>query len=139
MNLNNEDKVPFQDMTEDQQNGLFQLLVKQKPLQIFDGVCWIERSIPRSSLLQFRLDNILRQKPTYPSVDWTPIHKDYQWLAKYSNGNGLFFTTEPSMDHSIERWVYFGGGKDCRADLLSSYKPGSCNWRESLVRRPKDE
>ena len=68
---------------------------------------------------------------TKPSIDWSHVSEDYNYLAQDSNGDGYLCGKNPhrmSMAWSMETPI-------C-AMAFSSYVPGTCDWEDSLVKRP---
>ena len=69
---------------------------------------------------------------TKPSIDWSHVSSEYNYLAQDSNGDGYLCGKNPhrmSMAWSMET-PYI------RATRFTSYVPGTCDWRDSLVKRP---
>ena len=69
---------------------------------------------------------------TKPSIDWSHVSSEYNYLAQDSNGDGYLCGKNPhrmSMAWSMETPI--------RATAFTSYVPGTCDWRNSLVKRPK--
>lgn len=82
-----------------------------------------------------------RTKPvklTKPTVNWNPIHIDYNWIATDKNNKTYLYVKEPrrhdtSFNYSHnENFPMYAGG-------LASYRPGTCNWEDSLSCRPGHE
>ena len=71
---------------------------------------------------------------TKPSIDWTQIKDEYKWLAADVNGCAYVYENEPNNDGSAH-WcsssaAYF------HVNGLVSYSRGTCDWKDSLVKRP---
>ena len=69
---------------------------------------------------------------TKPSIDWSHVSSEYNYLAQDSNGDGYLCGKNPhrmSMAWSMET-PYI------RATRFTSYVPGTCDWEDSLVKRP---
>ena len=69
---------------------------------------------------------------TKPSIDWSHVSPEYNYLAQDENGEGYLCGKNPhrmgtawSMEYP---YIY--------ADTFTSYIPGSCDWKDSLVKRP---
>lgn len=72
------------------------------------------------------------EKPkTKPSIDWAHVAPQYKWLARDEDGSAWCFTAGPAQLDS--GWYKMGLA---RADFLSSYVAGDCDWKDSLVERP---
>ena len=69
---------------------------------------------------------------TKPSIDWSHVSEDFQWLAMDSRGLHHLFAEKPKpisekwMTHAL--YIY--------AKHFASFTPGTCNWEDSLVKRP---
>ena len=69
---------------------------------------------------------------TKPSIDWSHVSEDFNYLAQDSNGDGYLCGKNP------HRMAYAWSMETpyIRATAFSSYVPGTCDWEESLVKRP---
>ena len=68
---------------------------------------------------------------TKPSIDWSHVSPKYNYLAQDANGDGYLCGKNPhrmSMAWSMETPI--------RATAFTSYVPGTCDWEDSLVKRP---
>ena len=68
---------------------------------------------------------------TKPSIDWSHVSSEYNYLAQDSNGDGYLCGKNPhrmNMAWSMET--------PTRATAFTSYVPGTCDWEDSLVKRP---
>ena len=69
---------------------------------------------------------------TKPSIDWGHVSEDFQYLAMDESGLHHLFTEDPLLGsnewttHSL--YIY--------AEHFTSFKAGTCHWRDSLVERP---
>ena len=73
---------------------------------------------------------------TKPSIDWSQIKDEYKWLAVDVDECAYVYENEPNID-GIAYWcpnntTYF------RVNGLVSYSRGTCDWKESLIERPKN-
>ena len=69
---------------------------------------------------------------TKPSIDWSHVSPEYNYLAQDENGDGYLCGKNPhrtSMAWSMETPFI-------RATAFTSYVPGTCDWEDSLVKRP---
>lgn len=71
---------------------------------------------------------------TQDSIDWSHVHKDFNWMARDTTGEAWLFSTKPN--HNGEVW-YTILGTYAEAEPFASYRRGTCDWRDSLVERPK--
>ena len=69
---------------------------------------------------------------TKPSIDWSHVSPEYNYLAQDSNGQGYLCSENPSR-HTLA-WVM--EAPYIRATTFTSYEPGTCDWKDSLVKRP---
>ena len=69
---------------------------------------------------------------TKPSIDWSHVSSGYNYLAQDSNGKGYLCGKNPSR-HTLA-WIM--DSPFIRATAFSSYVPGTCDWTDSLVKRP---
>ena len=68
-----------------------------------------------------------------PSIDWSHVSAEYNYLAQDANGRGYLCGKNPHR---------MGTAWSMEAPYLSattftSYIPGTCNWKDSLVKRPE--
>ena len=69
---------------------------------------------------------------TKPSIDWSHVSEDFQYLAMDSGGLHHLFAEKPEpivvewTTHAL--YIY--------AEHFASLIPGTCDWRDSLVKRP---
>ena len=69
---------------------------------------------------------------TKPSIDWSHVSEVFQYLAMDEDGHHYLFVEEPEPGEG--EWTthvpYI-----C-AEHFASFVPGTCNWKDSLVKRP---
>lgn len=93
----------------------------------------------------YELDNIdrmsirvirLAPKPkTKPFIDWSHVVEEFKYLARDADGKSCLYTEMPDRDEDRGTWDVYGGDISHATDL-TSYTPGTCDWRDSLVIRP---
>ena len=69
---------------------------------------------------------------TKPSIDWNHVSEDFQWLAMDSGGLHHLFAEKPeptNVEWSTHALYIYAGH-------FASLIHGTCNWRDSLVKRP---
>ena len=72
---------------------------------------------------------------TKPSIDWSHVSEDFQYLAMDSGGLHHLFVEKPDpiavewTTHAL--YIY--------AEHFASFSAGTCHWRDSLVKRPEGE
>ena len=69
-----------------------------------------------------------------PSIDWTQIKDEYKWLAVDVNNCAYVYENEPNID-GIAYWSTSSATYFCVNGLVS-YSRGTCDWKDSLVKRP---
>jgi len=75
-----------------------------------------------------------RVRPQKPSINWDHVAKEYKYLAVDANGRTHLFRYKPT----IERGCWSSADNDTlMAECFSSYTPGTCDWKGSLVARPE--
>jgi hypothetical protein len=79
---------------------------------------------------------LYRIKPTKPSIDWSPVHPDFKWLAVDDDDLGILHQSKPQPT-SYGMWS--SSGHKTAAMAFASYKAGTCDWEDSLVERPEGE
>lgn len=69
---------------------------------------------------------------TKPSIDWSHVSSEYNYLVQDSDGEGYLLNEKPSR-------VEFGWNTESSyttASSFASYVTGTCDWEDSLVKRP---
>ena len=67
-----------------------------------------------------------------PSIDWSHVSEDFQYLAMDSGGLHHLFVEKP--DPIAVEWTTYA--LYIYAEHFTSFTPGTCDWRDSLVKRP---
>jgi hypothetical protein len=70
--------------------------------------------------------------PTKPSINWSHVAEEYNWLARDRCGTPYLYKKEPRRIH--EQWVACGEFAK-EASNFASYQPGNCDWAMSLIYR----
>jgi hypothetical protein len=110
----------FGELTREEQIELFEAWLDGEAIEYFN-CAWVTCPHPPCTLQKH-----YRVKPTPPSINWDHISLDFNWLAKDKNGDGCVYKSKPSELEFI------------KAENFTSYKPGTCDWEDSLVRRPDE-
>ena len=76
------------------------------------------------------------KKVTKPTIDWEYVHSTYNYLAADETGNVWLYSKEPTID--VDGYWNVELGAIALADTHASFSPGTCDWKDSLVARPKD-
>ena len=69
---------------------------------------------------------------TKPSIDWSHVSSEYNYLVQDSDGAGYLCCEKPSRTES----GWNAESHYISADAFTSYVPGTCDWEDSLVKRP---
>ena len=78
------------------------------------------------------------KKVVKPSINWDHVHGKYNYLAADDRGNAWLYGKEPTIDDDGGYWDV-ELGELALADTHASYIPGTCDWKESLVKRPEGD
>ena len=78
------------------------------------------------------------KKVVKPSINWDHVHGKYNYLATDDMGNAWLYGKEPTIDDDNGCWDV-ELGEFALADTHVSYATGTCDWKESLVKRPEGD
>lgn len=70
---------------------------------------------------------------TKPSIDWSHVSSEYNYLAMDEDGRCWLWVSKPAPFQ--EEWN--GSGITATAENFASFIPGTCDWKDSLVKRPE--
>ena len=68
---------------------------------------------------------------TKPSIDWSHVSSEYNYLIQDSDGEGYLCGEKPLRVKS----GWSAETPYIRATAFTSYEPGTCDWEDSLVKR----
>ena len=85
-----------------------------------------------SNIVLFPYPIEITKAVTKPSIDWGHVGEYFQYLAMDSGGNGYLCGKNPHYDNTI--WLM--EAPYIPATAFTSYVPGTCDWKDSLVERP---
>ena len=77
------------------------------------------------------------KKVTKPSINWEHVAPVFNYLAEDSEGDVYLYGEEPYVATDASAW-YAQSDEVVEASGFASYTPGTCDWKDSLVARPKD-
>ena len=77
------------------------------------------------------------ESATKPSIDWEHVKSEYKWLSVDKDGSAYVYKDEPERNGSDHWYSHNGSFKEVKG--LASYTPGTCDWKDSLVKRPEGE
>ena len=86
-----------------------------------------------SNIVLFPYPIEITKAVTKPSIDWGHVGEYFQYLAMDSGGNGYLCGKNPHYDNTI--WLM--EAPYIPATAFTSYVPGTCDWKDSLVKRPE--
>ena len=67
-----------------------------------------------------------------PSIDWSHVSEDFQYLAMDADGTFHIYTDKPLQGN--RQWTT---NLPCTPAIhFASFVPGTCDWKDSLVERP---
>ena len=72
---------------------------------------------------------------TKPSIDWSHVSEEFQYLAMNKEGLHLLFAEEPTRG-DVEWTAPAPYELYILAEHFASFVPGTCSWKDSLVKRP---
>lgn len=72
---------------------------------------------------------------TPDEIDWSEAPRDAMYMARDENGEAYFYSDEPRFECWDDAWLADGGSCGI-AHSHTSYKRGTCDWTDSLVKRP---
>lgn len=70
---------------------------------------------------------------TPDTIDWSHVAPEFKWMARDSEGQCWLYHTEPKS----ECCSWYSMDDVTPADSFSSYHRGTCDWKDSLVKRPE--
>lgn len=125
----------FGELSEYGQMSLFQSWLRGKAIQAYSPFLdeWGTATHP-----YWARGAAYRIKPielTKPSINWSHVHEDYMWMATDEDGDSFIFIERPKLGGiswvaPMSEWNTI--------DCFTSYKAGTCNWKDSLVERPHE-
>ncbi len=71
-----------------------------------------------------------------PSINWEHVDSKFNYLAEDANGDAFLYEKEPFSTMTAFR---NGGGDVAEVFMFASYVKGTCDWKESLVKRPEGD
>lgn len=78
-----------------------------------------------------------RVKRTKPSIDWSHVSEEYNWMATDEDRETHLYIAKPIMGFE-GCWLPCRSHGFIKAEQFTSLKPGTCHWKDSLVERPKE-
>jgi len=92
---------------------------------------WRSDGVPRVYGTALELVPLQVPPKTRPSVNWDYVDDKWNYLVKNALGMLFFYSDCPTS------YTQFWTGKHCvRGEIIRGIKEGTCDWKDSLVRRP---
>ena len=88
------------------------------------------------TLFQHPVKIVQDESATKPSIDWSHVKSEYKWLSVDKDGSAFVYENEP--EHGESNFWYSQEGIQYEVSGLASYTKGTCDWKESLIERPKN-
>lgn len=79
---------------------------------------------------------VVIKKVTKPSINWEHVDSKFKYLAEDPCGSAFLYEEKPFT--ALTSWG-IQGGEAIEAFMFASYVKGTCNWKESLVKRPEGD
>ena len=75
------------------------------------------------------------KKVTKPSIDWDHVAPKYKYLSEDSGGSACLFEEKPFIASGASAWSV-QSVEVVDAIGFASYTKGTCDWKDSLIKRP---
>ena len=85
-----------------------------------------------SNIVLFPYPIEITKAVTKPSIDWSHVSEDFQYLATDEDGSHHLFAEKP--EPIVLEWA--ADALYIHAEHFASFTPGTCDWQDSLVKRP---
>lgn len=93
---------------------------------------WVEVTHPC-----WHFDQMYRRKPCKPSINWEHVDSKWSYIAVDKSGEVFAYERQPIAPPGGTCWrERCGTGYGKITNMFSSFKLGSCNWKDSLICRP---
>ena len=76
-------------------------------------------------------------EPKKPSINWEHVDEKFKWLAVNMDDGPWLYECKPTTGDA-NLWLP-SKGESFKISGLASYVPGTCDWKDSLVKRPEGE
>ena len=74
------------------------------------------------------------KKVTKPSINWEHVRSVFKYLAQDEDGSAWLYSEKPASD---EYGWDAPQGEYTTVHSQASYTPGTCDWKDSLIKRPE--
>ena len=93
-----------------------------------DGKYFVEGNV---TLFPYPVE-IVKTTAVKPSIDWSHVSENFQYLAMDEDGSHHLFAEKP--EPIVLEWA--ADALYIQAEHFASFTPGTCDWKDSLVERP---
>ena len=76
------------------------------------------------------------KKVTKPYINWDHVATKYKYLSEDSEGSAFLYEEEPYVATGATAW-YAQSDEIAEANGFVSYTKGTCDWKDSQVKRPE--
>ena len=73
------------------------------------------------------------KKVTKPSINWEHVDSKFKYLAEDPSGSAFLYEEKPFV--ALTSWG-IQSGEAVEAFMFASYVKGTCDWKDSLIKRP---
>lgn len=100
---------------------------------VYDHYTIDGRYTPNATQTLFLYPVEIIKKVVKPSINWEHVAPEFNYLAEDSNGDAFLYEKKPFITMTT-----FGsrGGEIAEVHILASYVKGTCDWKDSLIKRP---
>lgn len=128
------DIKPFGELSEAEQNKLFQAWLKDRTcLEFYQDSPTFARKWSTCLDPSWHATSWYRIKQTPDTIDWSHIIDKYNYMARDSFGRVQLYANKPRL--VIDHWGW-SHVRPVDATIFGSYKQGTVDWKDSLVVRP---
>ena len=111
------------------------VMFKNGDVTIYTSRGYMYSNSINQSLFHHPVKIVLDESATKPSIDWSHVKGEYKWLSVDKDGSAYVYEDEPERGGS-DYWFSPNGSLN-EVNVLASYTPGTCDWKDSLVKRPE--
>lgn len=129
------DMCTFGELSKSEKMEIFEAWIDGEGLEYKTHNEWVKvfgNSTP--AFYSYTTDRIKPKELIPDSIDWSHVAPEYKWMARDEDGKAYLHIAEPDIGpsewHSDETLVYG------YAQTFASYKQGTVDWKDSLVKRP---
>jgi hypothetical protein len=94
------------------------------------GLGWYPK--PNFVFNPYTVYRITKPELTKPSIDWDHVDDWVTCMATDQIGRHQFFESRPVKD----TWGWVSDGRIEMVEAFKSFRPGTCDWKDSLVMKP---